>query len=337
MKIRAIYYSSLLICATIIIFAACGSKDEAIFKLTESQRARDYAYAVNRQAFDKVESMNFDKYGNLYILDTGKLAVQKFDSSGTFIKTIVEGGEGFGSIYKPCSVNLRDSLLFVHNVNALAYYDLNGRYKDIYAVSGRADIVVSEDSMIIVNRMSDAFQYKKCLFIYNKAGNLVSNIIPTRSKAFRRMEADFAFVGALSGRRFVYVPALLDSIFLYDYNGNILKAAYLRHTFQKNKLDADSLMFEIEDIFVQDDKIYLLRVERETSTDQLIYVKRIELYDANLRLNRIYELPHAITMTVNSSPWALAYHKFLVRDNMFIFMVSKPQEHLAAFEPEQPL
>ena len=90
----------------------------------------------------------------------------------------------------------------------------------------------------------------------------------------------------------------------------------------------------IDDVFIDNDTIYILHVDYKASTEKEIFVREIAAYDLQLAFQRIYELPEAITMSIESfivAPW---YHKFLVRNNQFLFMVSKPVEHLVAFTPQ---
>ena len=120
---------------------------------------------------------------------------------------------------------------------------------------------------------------------------------------------------------------------IYDLKGNILKKA--RRAIPKSMTPKPDiqLAFTVEDVYVVNDRIFILRVDSKKSTEQETYIRQIAEYDLDLQLTKIYVLPESITISPIGSGWASWYHKFIVKDNLFIFMVSKPVEHLVAFTP----
>jgi len=261
--------------------------------------------------------------------------ILKFDPEGNFIKLF--GGEGnkCGKLSVPSGIDTyEDSLLLVHNKGSVDLLDLDGNCLSYFFIRGFADMSISPNGTIVLNRMNYALDLGFFIETYSLGGKQLKTFGPTRGRKYQNRDADFAFSGFTSDNHLVYVPAFLDSIFIYDIDGNILKRA--RRAIPESvtpKIDAP-LELLVEDVYVSNDRIFVLQVDKEKSTELEIYVRHIAEYDLDLKLRQIYELPGSITMSIEAlavSPW---YHKFIVKDDLFLFMVSKPVEHLVAFEPK---
>lgn len=281
--------------------------------------------------FGKVKQIRIDHQDNLYVLDSENFFIYKFGSDGKFLAKI--GGEGpqLGMLSKPCSFDIyRDSLIIIYNLGVLDFLDINGKGIRSLYLSGRADISVSPGGQILINRMMDASQFGYFIEVWSLQGDTLSRFKPARGQIYKNSEIDIAFTGFTSDNRLVYVPSAIDSIFIYNLNGQIEKKAK-RFSLNKRSKKQKKLSFEVEDICVHNDKIYLLFVNQQKSTKEKFYFRDILQYNLDLKLERIYKLPEPVTMTVATEPWAPWYHKFLVTDKYFLIMVSNPEDHLLAF------
>jgi hypothetical protein len=254
---------------------------------------------------------------------------------GNFIKLF--GGEGnqCGKLNFPTAMDTyRDSLLLVHNRGSIDLLDLDGNCLNFFMYRGFTDVSISPQRTIVVNRMNRAIEFGFFIETYDLNGKQIKTFGPPRGEIYKNRDVDFAFTGFTSDDNLVYVPAFLDSIYIYDMDGNILKRA--RRAISKSiqpKVD-EPLELLVEDICVANDRIFVLRVDKKKSTTSEIYVRHIAEYNLDLELINSYELPESITMSIEAFGLAPWYHKFLVKDNLFMFMVSKPVEHLVAFTPK---
>lgn len=324
----------LILIGSSIFFSFCG-KSVPHIRLVKADFTLQLPYGQEASPFEKVKCLKMDSQGNFYLLDSEKLVIFKFDASGNFVS--VFGGEGVecGKLSFPLAMDVyKDSLLLVHNKGSIDLLDLEGNCLRFLLIPGSADMSISPDRTIVLNQMNFAIESGFFIETYDLAGRRLHTFSPSRGRQFQNSVADVAFTGFTSDNQLVYVPAFLDSIFIYDLAGNIVKRA--RRAFDKStELKADKpLEFLVEDVYVDDDRIFILRVDQKKSNDSEIYVREIAEYNLDLEFVRMYKLPEALTMsieTISPAPW---YHKFLVRNNLFMFMVSKPVEHLVAFVPE---
>jgi len=324
----------LLLIGISVFISSCG-KDFPHVKLVKTDFALQLPHRQEASPFEKVKCLKMDSQGNFYILDSEKLLIFKFDAGGNFIN--IFGGEGnqCGKLSVPAAMDTyKDSLLLVHNKGSIDLLDLDGNCLRYIFVHGIADMSISPNRTIVLNQMNFAIETGFFIETYDLAGRKLHTFSPSRGKQLQNSVADVAFTGFTSDNHLVYVPAFLDSIFIYDLAGNIVKRAK-RAIDESAKLNADNpLEFMVEDVCVDNDRIFVLRVDKKASSDSAIYVKEIAEYNLDLSLVRVFELPEALTMsveTITPAPW---YHKFLVKDNVFMFMVSKPVEHFVAFVPE---
>jgi hypothetical protein len=327
-------FSLVTIFGCLIFFSSCG-KDVPHVKLAKTDFTLKLPYDEETSPFARVKSLKTDMQGNYYILDSEKLLIFKFDPEGNFIKLF--GGEGnkCGNLSAPAGIDTyKDSLLLVYNTGSVDLLDLDGNCLSHFFIRGFADISISPLGTIVLNRMNYALDLGFFIETYNLNGKQLKTFGPTLGRKYQNRDADFAFTGFTSDNHLVYVPAFLDSIFIYDLDGNILKRA--RRSIPESmtpKIDAP-LELLVEDVCVVNDRIFVARVDKKKSTFSEIYVRHIAEYNMDLKLVQNYELPESLTMSIESlavSPW---YHKFVVKDGLFLFMVSKPVEHFVAFAPK---
>jgi len=322
---------SIIFVLFIVFVFSCTNQTQKV-KLVESDFKISLPDSLKGEYLSTTANITIDKDGFIYVLDTGKNEVLQFSPSGEFKKVFVKQGRGFGYVYRPCSINVFDSLFVLHNTGSLEYFDLSGKYKDKVLSHGRLDVVYANEKIVVVSRMMDAYQYEGCIEKYNRETEDLLTFRSSRYFLHRDVTADFIFTRMITDSQLVVVPAVVDSIFLYDLNGKLKKSKRIKNVRGKYKDIPDSLIFKTEDIYVENENIYLLRVDHKKSTDEMIYVKHIDQYNLDLELVQTYELPYSVTMTVALEPWSFCYHKFFVRGNKFYFMISEPQEHLVMFE-----
>lgn len=333
-KISVSWVFLLLIAWSISYF--CCTRDVPHIKLTKTDFSLNLPYSEEASPFGKIKTVKMDGSGNFYILDSEKHFIFKFDSSGNFVKLI--GGEGnqCGELSLPAGIDVfGDSLLLVQNYGSIDLLDLDGKCQRFFLIRGFADFSISPSGIIVLNRMNNALDLGFFIETYGLEGRQLRTFGPPRGLKYQNRDADFAFTGFTSDNRLVYVPAFLDSIYIYDLDGNILKSARSAIPEPRTPKPGEPLKFRVEDIYVDNDKLFVLQVDFESSTDTLTYVRYIAEYNLELKLQRIYQLPEPLTMSVEllaAAPW---YHKFIVRNERFIFMASKPIEHLIIFEPQK--
>ena len=325
----------IIIVIPVIIFHFCGSKTPKI-KLIKSDFSLNLQQAENFSPFEKVKSLTIDNKGNFYILDSEKLFIFKFDSLGDFVKLFGGEGKNCGQLSFPTSMEVyKDSLLVIHNRGSIDFLDLDGKCIKHILVRGWSDMSISPKGTIVLNRMSYSLELGFFIQTLDLNGKYINNFSPTFGKKYKNRNADLAFSGFTSDNHLVYVPAFLDSIYIFDLEGNILKR---KQRVLPKSLTPNSnkpLVFSVEDVFVSNDRIFLLRVDEDKLSEKETYVREIEEYDLDLNLKRVFQLPESITMSIESIAFIPWYHKFIVKDDIFIFMVSKPVEHLVAYEPKR--
>jgi len=80
--------------------------------------------------FPKRVTLNVDDDGNIYVCDGGNRRVQKYDRSGTYVRTIGRQGQGPGEYMSPSRVFLDNfGNPCVHDFRSLLYYDKDGVFQ----------------------------------------------------------------------------------------------------------------------------------------------------------------------------------------------------------------
>ena len=131
------------------------------------------------------------------------------------------------------------------------------------------------------------------------------------------------------------MPATVDSGFIYDFEGNLILAKKVKSKLKQYKLENGGPGILIEDVYFDENSIFVIRVDNNISTENVVYFDLIEEYDFDFNLIASYKLIAPLTVTVATdyySPW---YHKFCYKNGIFYFMVSQPFEQLIAFKVEE--
>jgi hypothetical protein len=284
---------------------------------------------ATQEFFSRVKSVALDHNSNIYILDSDRVNVVKFSATGEFIKELLSYGWGDGFVNRPSSIQIVDTTLILHNLSSLQFFSLDGIFRKTVEIGGRCAISVASDGAILANRMGDRFQFNYCLELYDAGGKLQTTFRTPRSKWYKKSSVDFAFADFTRDGHIVYVPTLLDSVFLYDRSGRILKAGKIEPVRVNKKTE---FVFHVEDMVVDQDGLYLLRANNDT-TVEAVECKTIEKYDFQFNKVASFALPEPVTIGIDLEPWAPWYHKFAIRNEKFYLMVSKPIEHLVVYEP----
>ncbi len=88
--------------------------------------------------FHGPEGVSFDRYGNIYVADSGNGRVQKFDEEGNFILKFGEPGDGDGNLEGPSDVAaLRDRVYVADSGNGrISCFDDSGNFLKHLAIDG---------------------------------------------------------------------------------------------------------------------------------------------------------------------------------------------------------
>jgi len=285
--------------------------------------------AATEEFFSRVKHLTMDNAGRFYILDTDKSTVSKFDATGAFIKELIHFGSGDGYVNRPSSLQIIDTTLILHNLGSLQFYSLDGQFRKSIPIGGRGAVTVSQDGLILVNRMGDKGQFGYCLETYDASGALLNTFRSPRSVFYQLAGVDFAFAAFTPTGEIAYIPTLLDSAFLYDRSGKLLLKKKLEPV---RNSENTTFVFHMEDLYVNQDGIFVLRVNPELS-QETVFCQTIDQYDFKFNRIKSFVLPKAVTIGIDLEPWAPWYHKFVVAGDRFYLMVSHPLEHLQVFEP----
>ena len=285
-------------------------------------------------SFGKVKAIDIDGGGNLYVLDGEHYTVYKFDVTGKLLNSWGAKGMGPAEFRDPralCVVS--DSLVYVFHAGRADVTDTDGKYLRRIIAHSIYDVKVASDERIIYNYQDRSLYPGFCFSVYSPKSELIVDFRRAQAQKYKTELADVGFMDLNSKDEIVYFQAYLDSSFIYDLNGNLLRSQPQTLGFPRPALTDQEQTLLIEDIFVDDkDHVFVLRVFRD-DPDEGTFIKQIDEYDQNLQLIRKYELPEPITMSIGFnliSPW---YHKFVKRDKQFLFLVSKPTDHLEIYIP----
>jgi len=280
--------------------------------------------------FHRVTNIAINDYGEILVMDVDGPGVMRFDVNGNFVSDIA--GYGMGNYEALYSIHPIDSLIVVNTIGVIETFLPEGKPLQQRFYRGRGEIDVAPDGSYLINRMYDSFRLGYCLETYDENGKLIKQFRNPRCSMEGDEFMDFAFAQIGPDKQIIYAPTINDSIFIYDFQGNLLKAKEVETKSKPYKMPDGKPGATYEDICVSDGGIFLARIDLEKTTKEQVYVRMIEKYDFDLNYVESYSLPESITMTVKTdyySPW---YHKFVEKNGVFYFMISKPYEHLVAFQ-----
>jgi len=283
--------------------------------------------------FKKVTDVDLSDDGGFVIVDIAGPGVLLFDAQGNYINNIA--GYGSGNFETLCSATFVDTCIAVNTLNQIELFTAKGAPVKRHFVRGRGDAAIARDGSFVLNRMIDSRTLGACLETYDANGKLIKKFRAPRAREEGEEMLDFGFSRLTSDSRIVYVPVVVDSAFIYDFQGNVLLSKKLKSALKPYKIKDDKPGALVEDVVVNDDGIFIIRVNKELTTEEIVYFDLIEHYDFNLNRVAAYKFATPITVTTATdiySPW---YNNFAVRDGIFYLMVSQPFPQLIAFQAKK--
>lgn len=280
----------------------------------------------------QVVDFEIDAFGNFYVVDALNLLALKYGPDGKYVKDFL--GRGGGNYEKMVGIETIDSSVVLHTLGRLSFHLPDGRHLKTISSEGVCDLKASNTGLILLNSSTFAGVLGNVLHLYNKDMKLLTEFHSARAEFEENSFLDFGFADFLSDSTVAYLQTYSDSAFVYDIHGTLKISRKLSTTSEPYTVVEGGQPVYFEDIAVSNDGIYVLRLDVEKTTDELVFINKIDKYDFNLNLVDVFELPESITLTTSLSPWALCYRKFQVFEDKFYFYVSQPQEHLEVFAVE---
>ena len=314
---------------SLICFSGCGKKAPS-YKLEVTSFALHIPNVDINKYFSRVTDIDITPNNEIVIVDIDGPGILRFESDGEFINNIASNGSG--NYEAICSVTPVDSLFAINTFGLIEFFTRTGKPVKRHFLRGRGDVVVAQNGGFVINRMYDSFRIGKCLETYDENGQLISTFRSPRCSQEGEELLDFAFFGLTKNNKIIYMPATVDSGFIYDFDGNLILAKKIKSKLKPYKLEDGAPGILTEDVYVNEDGIFVIRVNKKMSTEKIVVFDLIEQYDFNFDLIASYNFAKPITMTVATeyySPW---YHKFCYKDGLFYFMISQPFEQLIAFK-----
>ena len=313
----------------LIAISSCGKKVPTHQLEVVSFRLNIPGVEIDKY-FGQVTDLDITNQGEFIVMDVMGPGVLRFDKDGNYINNIA--GYGSGNYGALCSVNPVDTLLAVNTAGILEFFTARGKPVIRHFLRGRGDISVAADSSFLINRMYDSRIFGNCLETYDKDGKLINKFRTPRCTQEGTEYLDFAFSGIAPDKKIIYVPAMVDSGFIYDFQGNLILAKKIKSKLKPYVLEEGKPGPLAEDMYVNEDGIFIVRVDKNLDTGGFVYFDLIEQYNFKFERIAMYTFSVPLTMTVpmyDFSPW---YHKFVQRNGIFYFMVSQPFEQLLAFK-----
>lgn len=318
-----------IIAIFIIFLSGCGKKIPT-FSLELTEFRLNIPDQELDQYFRRVTDLDITANGEIIVVDPNGPGVLRFDAQGNYVNNIA--GYGSGNYEALCSASPVDTLLAVHTIGVLEFFRRQGTPVNRHFLRGRGDIAVASDRGFVINRMYDARLFGYCLETFNPDGKSIKTFRTPRCPEEGMEFLDFAFSRISPDNKIIYIPATIDTGFVYDFDGNLLLAKKIDSSIKPYKLKDGKPGPLVEDLYVDKDGIFIVRVNKKLSTDQVIYFDFIEQYDFNFNRIAAYKFSVPISMTTVPEPYSPWYHKFVYKDGMFYFVISQPFEQLIAFK-----
>jgi hypothetical protein len=280
--------------------------------------------------FQRVVGLEITDQGEFIMTDGNRLGVFIFDQNGNYVDNLANyGNEGYEFVN---SVSPVDTLLAVNFLRSLEFLTKKGHLIKRHFLRGRGKTDVAADGAFLINRMYDARLLGHCLETYDPDGKSIATFRTPRSTQEGTEILDFGFSQIAPDNKIIYVPAAIDSGFVYDFQGNLLLTKKLKSSLKPYKLADGAPGALVEDMFVNEDGIFLIRLNPKLSNEEMVFFDLIEHYNFNFDRVATYSFAVPLTITVPVLEYAPWYHKFAYKNGIFYFVVSQPFEQLLAFK-----
>ena len=204
---------------SLICFSGCGNNVPS-YKLEVTSFALNIPNVDVNKYFSRVTGIDITSNDEIIVVDIDGPGILRFDSEGKFINNIA--GYGSGNYEMICSVTPVDSLFAINTFGLLEFFTGKGKPVKRRFLRGRGDVDVAKNGSFVINRMYDSFRIGKCLETYKEDGQLVSKFRSPRCSQEGEEILDFSFSGLTNDNKIIYMPATVDSGFIYDFNGNLI-------------------------------------------------------------------------------------------------------------------
>ncbi|MBN1540703.1 hypothetical protein JW992_01060 [candidate division KSB1 bacterium] len=278
--------------------------------------------------FKRILDIDRDDSGNIYVFDKDHQAIMKFDPQGKFLRIISSAPSQQWQDDPIISFAVSGQKIAVQRLSNIDFIDTEGILLDKMPFVGRGTLDMNSKNWILVDRGLDATYYSYAFHVADQSSNMLAKFHIPRLGLFEEANPDFYLSAFLDDTTVVAVASMLDSAYLYSVSGTLLKSASLKN----ERSTSVPMDFEFDDLAVSDGRIFLLRLNNDSLTEDLLYFHIIEEYDRDLQLVRVYSLPDPITLTDPLDHWYLTYHKFIYFDGQFLFATSYPKQEFVAYK-----
>ena len=192
----------------------------------------------------RIREIEVDEEGNIYVLESGNLRVQKFDPSGNYLCTIGKKGQGPGEFQMPFQmiINDRNGTIGVQDMRKLVVFDKGGNYidKDIHFENFYTELLVDSQGFMWGNMYrlegeDEALGDQFNVFVkLDRDGQIDKEVafFPYDNYRERRGEGVLSiatgeehelFVSGLDEQRFVYGYSGEYELYVVDLEGNLIR------------------------------------------------------------------------------------------------------------------
>ena len=124
--------------------------ESGLLNLPENAVELEKAFSFPSRFFPAVQKITQDPSGNIYVSDSYKSAVFKFNSSGEFMSRT--DGKGKGKLLKPNNIFATYNALYVQDLEkeTILCMDLNGNYQKNLKISYLSDFFIDQNGVLYV-------------------------------------------------------------------------------------------------------------------------------------------------------------------------------------------
>jgi len=126
--------------------------ESGLLPLPENAVELEKDFSIPSKYFGVVQKMTHDLSGNIYVSDSYKSAVFKFNSSGEFINQIGKRGRGKGKFLEPHNIFAASNALYIQDLEkeTIECLDLDGNYQKNLKISHLNDFIFDQNHDLYV-------------------------------------------------------------------------------------------------------------------------------------------------------------------------------------------